>query len=365
MLVDRRMRRIARVVVVVVVSSVVAPRARGDECGFFARMGARVTMASATCELTVVAGKTEGVVRELHPGGTLLRAEPFKGGERVGPRIELTPDGKVVDLVCAEKSFVKEDRGPCGHDGKVATVSFFDPDGKPRRFTVKHERGRRLEQETVDGRGRQTVVRYLPDGHEEGTIRHANGKTARTFVSLTNGRYDGAAKEWNEAGQLLEDDRYAQGKLVAQKLYFQNGAVKLDAVLDEKTGIVAAKQFRGTGKLSEEGAYKPGRCWGDRCDFQRLEGHGVIKSYDDRGQLSDEAQWSDGKRDGYHRVYHRNGKVATEETYKAGTRTRLKCLDPGGATELEEEYFEDGSRKAAGRAVPQEERDEKRYCVAR
>jgi antitoxin component YwqK of YwqJK toxin-antitoxin module len=209
------------------------------------------------------------------------------------------------------------------------------------------------------------LVRYLPDGREEGTIRFSNGKTAQTFVSLGNGRYDGPYKEWNEAGQLLEESRYAKGKLVAQKLYFQNGAVKLDAVLDEKTGVVAAKQFRDTGKLSEEGSYKPGRCWGDHCDFQHLDGHGVIKSYDERGQLTEEAQWSDGKRDGYHRVYHRNGKLATEEAYKRGTRSRLKCLDPSGATELEEEYFEDGSRKAAGRAVPQEEREQKKYCEPR
>jgi hypothetical protein len=208
------MRRIAGVLVLFV-TSVAASRARADQCGFIARTGGKVSMASGTCdlgdddqkktgkerclhdgkpvgafvwrdgkrdgdgwytdyndqkiearwragvidgpvkvyaksgallcELTVAAGKTQGVVRDLHPNGTLRRAELFKDGKETGPRIELTPDGKVVDLVCADKSFVKEDRGPCGHDGKIATVPLFDADGKPRRFTVKHERGRRLE----------------------------------------------------------------------------------------------------------------------------------------------------------------------------------------------------------------------------
>ena len=57
------------------------------------------------CTMTVVNGKTEGVVRELWPGGQLKQATLFKGGEASGPTLGLTQDGKVFELTCAESSF--------------------------------------------------------------------------------------------------------------------------------------------------------------------------------------------------------------------------------------------------------------------
>jgi len=127
------------------------------------------------CTMTVVNGKTEGVVRELWPGGHLKQATLFKNGEGTGPKIQLLDDGKVVDLTCDEKSFTPEDRRLCGHDGSVATVQFFHPDGKQRAYLARYRAGKLLEEETVDDKDQPMVRKHLDDRIEVTLRKHVDG----------------------------------------------------------------------------------------------------------------------------------------------------------------------------------------------
>ncbi|HZW90641.1 MAG TPA: hypothetical protein VFF12_16270, partial [Myxococcaceae bacterium] len=56
------------------------------------------------------------------------------------------------------------------------------------------------------------------------------------------------------------------------------------------------------------------------------------------------------------KVFHRNGKPASEETFAQGKPRKLRCWASDGKVQLEEEYFEDGSRKGSGPAPSSEER---------
>ena len=115
------------------------------------------------CTMTVVNGKTEGVVRELWPGGQLKRATLFKGGEEAGQKLGLVQDGKVFELLCGESSFTPEDRKLCGFEGGVSTVQFVQPDGRERKYLARYQKGQLLEEETVDEQGRPMVRKHAGD----------------------------------------------------------------------------------------------------------------------------------------------------------------------------------------------------------
>jgi hypothetical protein len=123
------------------------------------------------CTLTVVNGKTEGVVRELWPGGQLKRATLFKAGEESGPKLGLLQDGKVFELTCGDSSFTPEDRKLCGFESGVSTVQFFQGDGRPRQYLARYQKGRLLEEETVDDQYAQGQVRKLRCWGSDGAVR--------------------------------------------------------------------------------------------------------------------------------------------------------------------------------------------------
>jgi len=303
------------------------------------------------CTMTVVNGKTEGPVRELWPGGQLKRATLFKGGEASGPKLGLTQDGKVFELTCGESSFTPEDRKPCGFEGGVSTVQFVQPDGRERKYLARYQKGRILEEETVDDQGRPMVRKHDGD-RVDVTQRFENGKTYRAY-STVKGDYDGDFKEWSAEGRPVEESRYAKGRVVTRTRYYLNGKPKQELSVDPGSGVISAKDFYDTGTPSRTGTYRP--CRSDRClDYPTPEG--TVREYAEDGRLARESQYASGELDGVRRVFHKNGKPASEETYAKGQLRKLRCWGSDGAVRLEEEYFEDGSRKGTGPAPSSEER---------
>jgi antitoxin component YwqK of YwqJK toxin-antitoxin module len=309
------------------------------------------------CTLSVVHGKTEGVVRELWPSGHLKQATLFKNGEESGPKLQLLDDGRVVALTCGETSFTPEDRKLCGHDGAVSTVQFFQINGERRAYLARYRAGRLLEEETVDDRG-QPVTRKHVDERVEVTRRFASGQLYRTYVTV-KGDYEGDFKEWTQEGRLVEESRYAKGKPTARKRYYLNGKVKQELAVDPRSGIITVREFHDTGLPKQTGTYQP--CRTDRC-FEHPTPDGTVREYAEDGRLERETQYAAGELDGVRRVLHRNGKTAAEETYVQGRVRKLSCWSSSGQLELEEEYFEDGSRKSGAPTMSREERTQKGIC---
>ena len=303
------------------------------------------------CTMTVVNGKTEGVVRELWPGGQLKRATLFKGGEEAGPKLGLVQDGKVFELTCGESSFTPEDRKLCGFEGGVSTVQFVQPDGRERKYLARYQKGQLLEEETVDEQGRPMVRKHAGDWVDV-TRKFETGKTYRSY-STVKGDYDGDFKEWNAEGQRVEEARYGKGRVISRTRYYLNGKTKQELSVDPKSGVITAKEFYDTGTPKQTGTYQP--CRNDRClDWPTPEG--TVREFAEDGRLERESQYAGGHLDGVRRVFHRNGKPASEETYAKGQVRKLRCWASDGKVQLEEEYFEDGSRKGSGPAPSSEER---------
>ena len=310
------------------------------------------------CTLTVVNGKTEGVVRELWPSGHLKQATLFKGGEEVGPKIQLLDDGKVVGLACGEQSFTPEDRKPCGHDGSVSTVQFFHADGKQRAYVAKYRGGKLLEEETVDEKGQPMTRKHLDDRIEV-SRRFTDGKPFRTYATTLKGDLDGDFKEWNPEGRAVEDSHYTKGKLTGRKRYYLNGKPKQELTVDPQSGAITAREFYDTGTLKQTGTYQP--CRNERC-FDWPTPDGTIREYAEDGRLVRESQYAAGELNGVRRVLFRSGKPVSEETFAKGTLRKLRCWGADGQLQLEEEYFEDGSRKSGTPALSREERAQKGIC---
>ena len=303
------------------------------------------------CTMTVVNGKTEGVVRELWSGGQLKRATLFKGGEESGPKLGLTQEGKVFELTCGESSFTPEDRKLCGFEGGLSTVQFVQQDGRPRAYLARYQKGVLLEEETVDDQGRPMIREHAGD-RVDVTCNFENGKPYRTYSTL-KGDYDGDFKEWNKDGQLVEASKYSKGRVITRTRYYLNGKPKQELTVDPKTGVITAREFYDTGIQKQTGTYQP--CRNDRClDWPTPEG--TVREFAEDGRLKMESQYAGGELDGVRRVFHRNGKPASEETFAQGKPRKRRCWASDGKVQLEEEYFEDGSRKGSSPAPSSEER---------
>ena len=303
------------------------------------------------CTMTVVNGKTEGVVRELWPGGQLKRATLFKAGEEAGPKLELLQDGKVVELTCGEASFTPEDRKPCGFEGGISTVQFFHGDGRERKYLARYQKGRLLEEETVDDQGHSMVRKH--DGERVSVTRQFdNGQTYRSYSTVKD-NLDGDFKEWNRDGRLVEASRYEKDRIVSRTRYYLNGKTKQELTVDPKTGAISAKEFYDTGTPKQTGTYQP--CRNDRClDWPTPDG--TVREFAEDGHLERESQFVAGTLEGVRRVFHKNGKPASEETYAQGRARKLRCWASDGRVVFEEEYFEDGSRKSGSPQMSSEER---------
>jgi antitoxin component YwqK of YwqJK toxin-antitoxin module len=273
------------------------------------------------CTMTVVNGKTEGVVRELWPGGMLKRATLFKGGEASGPTLGLVEDGKVFELTCSESSFTPEDRKLCGFEGGVSTVQFVQPDGRPRAYLARYRGGQLLEEETVDEQGRPMVRKHAGD-RVDVTRKFENGKTYRSY-STVKGDYDGDFKEWNAEGQRVEESKYAKGRVASRTRYYLNGKTRQELSVDPKSGVITAKEFYDTGTPKKTGTYQP--CRNDRClDWPTPEG--TVREFAEDGRLERESQYAGGQLDGVRRVFHRNGKPRERGDLRQGAGPKAALL---------------------------------------
>ncbi len=294
-------------------------------------------------------GNTQGPDRTFWPNGRVKTEETAENGQTVGLKKRYFESGKLEDLLfyqagrevfamayypegylyelrCPKSSVTPEDRKPCGFEGPLETT-LLRSDGKPGArqtweqgvlvasttyredgslwWQYSRDQGRRVQRMHSSAEGK-TVLReeriYEPDD---------------AFLTSRQGALQ-TRKQWGANGQLIEHLQYGQGQELRAERWYLNGARKERSVLE------------GEGEAARR----------------------VLESFDDAGLLQNLTRTTlRGARTGVQQGFHRNTRLAQEDTYSApdaqGT-TRLiarKTWDEGGQMTADDEILEDGSRK--------------------
>lgn len=290
-------------------------------------------------------GNKQGRSREFSPSGQVLRDETYDNGSVVGPsrqyhgngrlrRItfhapprgelayaEFTSNGQLGELRCADEPRLAPDVGDgqlCGFHG-VSRVELFRENQKPwARLSLDH--GKPVLQELLHDNG-AIAQRIELSGQQRLEQRFSpRGVKLREerFTLTDRDRRPEMTQIYAEDGKLLEDRRWADGKLASEQAYYLNGQMKRQTVYDTDHGQTV-RQYHDNGQLASEGRY---------LGISRYRQVPV----------------------GSHRSFDEQGHARSESTYDdRGRLTRERSWDADGALLRDDEVFEDGSRKAFAR----------------
>ena len=320
-------------------------------------------------------GNSDGLERVYSVDGKLVREESYRDGKSHGTRhdyfssgetraIAVYEDGhakfeasyrspgKLERLRCGERSLIPEDKSLCGFGGKTVKVELYGykdrlervqtlSEGKVLDVSVMNQDGKVVQHETVQG-GSSKVTEMFPDGklkieaEYKGRVLH------------------GHEREYHTSGKLIRHTVWDEGRMASEETFFLNGQPK------ERTSrkrvkdqwFIAREEFWDTGKLKSSGLFVEQNrtsSWQgyalDRWTYQ--ERVGEHRWFFEDGTPSEVASYDfQGRLDGERKTFHTNGRLASQESYQAGTLRLKKAWDEKGTLLVDEEYFEDGSRKS-------------------
>lgn len=188
--------------------------------------------------------------------------------------------------------------------------------------------------------------------HGPAKIYYRNG-ALRGEASFAHGKWEGELKAYSEDGRVLREGHFnggdgvekeydAEGHLKAEtsyenqkrhgirKEYYRNGSLKYEDTF-HRNYRVERKKYSKDGTL--EFAEKYQENWVNRTLFylavnlNETIDPDVVKKYYLDGSLKEEVTSRMGTRDGISRVYHRNGLLKYEDTFRNGRFLRRKYYD--------------------------------------
>lgn len=270
-------------------------------------------------------GNTVGLLRAFYDDGPLRRAAFHGADGREQAAVEFTEKGQLSALRCGEKpvlSPVVVDAKLCGFGGTSAPVEFFSSrgelrwrivyaNGKRARAEAFFDNGKTSQLDEVAG-GRQTTVRFTPEGLKRQEIVSATGE---------RGNLRELQRDYSDRGTLAREQRWAAGELVGDDTFYLNGQPKSKTSYAREADRIVSevRQFHDNGKLASEGRYA-------QAGRYRELALGTHKSYAENGALAGES------------IYDEKGRLS-----------RQRAWDETGKLVRDEEVFEDGSRKAFAR----------------
>lgn len=277
-------------------------------------------------------GTTVGLARAWYPAGGLRRVafHDDKGQELAVA--EFNPQGQLADLRCDTQPRLApaaDDAAWCGHRG-ASTVSVYASDGR-LRGKASYDRGERTAREALWDNGKtQEREQVSADG---GTLhafdREGVKRREQQWVWADEGRRRRITvleREFHESGALQRERRWtrlpAGVQLAAETQWYLNGQPRVRTVYepaDKDTLVRREQSFGDDGKVRFEGQWLVAGRYEERPQ-------GTHKQFDERGRLRQEL------------VYDARGRLARERVF-----------DEAGKLLRDDELFEDGSRKSAGR----------------
>ncbi len=278
-------------------------------------------------------GNRDGEFKQFDPEGTLIAEERYANGDTVGmqtyyhknkqvrrrsfnePRkgslasIEYNDRGQLMQLRCADKSLLGEDRGLCGFDGRIADVMLHNAKGDVVA-KARYENGKRLSLTAFDAQG--AVARSEEAQGERRTLREHFPDGPLRLETVVTGNRKESERELAKSGQPLRETRWQDGRMTEETLWYLNGQQKSKTRYEREGNrvLVKAEEFWDNGKM--------------RARTVRDERRSFV---------------------GMQQSFNESGALESEATYEQGKLTRKKNYKDGKLV-LDEEYFEDGSRKS-------------------
>mgnify|MGYP003769478613 CR=1 FL=1 len=225
-------------------------------------------------------GNTQGVAREFHPNGKLKSEGEYDNGRPVGVTrsyfpdghvqalryyekagtsaavtLEYNADGSLKDLRCGKRSFLAEDKTPCGFVGE-STVELHDMKGRlVERRVYRQGEVQRIEQFGRDGR-LAASVETTAQGRIERTY-HPDGKPAQEVVIRDGWKV--STTEWYMNGKVRSRTTREPVEREARTVVDQYRDDGTPAYHEESIGErrVQSRKFAAGGVLEEEADYAP------------------------------------------------------------------------------------------------------------
>lgn len=295
------------------------------------------------CEVPInKEGKPDGIVKEYSPEGKLAHGFRMADGKRKGGFVEFDKNGGLKSFACEESPVFDGDQERCGFNGKSGVVELKNG------TILTHVKGRLTAKETTSADGSKSVIKFINPGTneemEQVTEYGKNGKLYRNF-SVKNKNREGKYLEYSDNGKLVVEREYKEGVPVVEKSYYLNGKLKEHSTRQPDNTSVSKKGYWDNGQLQSEGVFAFKREGYYGSSWTDIVPVGKISNYAENGSLSEEAYYDkEGKLDGVSIFIDEKGK-RTEAVYLKGILTAKKIFSPDNKLELEEEYYEDGSRK--------------------
>jgi antitoxin component YwqK of YwqJK toxin-antitoxin module len=276
-------------------------------------------------------GNRDGESKTYDADGTLLAHERYVNGSNVGVQpydcknkqikrltyseanrsdianIEYNERGQLTELRCTDRSVIEADRKLCGFD-RAADVDFYNSKGDVVA-QARYENGKRVAFKALGSTG--TLARTEEVQGERRVVRtnFPDGQLRLETTSVGNRKEH--EREFAKSGQPVRETRWLDGRQSEETLWYLNGQLKSKTrwQRDGKNVVVATEEFWDNGKPQSR-----------TVRDERYRYLGIQQHFDESGAL------------------------VGEETYERGVLTRRRDYK-GGRLVLDEQYYEDGSRK--------------------
>jgi antitoxin component YwqK of YwqJK toxin-antitoxin module len=257
-------------------------------------------------------GSHAGLSRYLHRNGAVSRLSWSEPGRGTLAEIGYTERGQLAALRCGPRSLFDEDRKPCGFEGAVES-DLHDARGEVVA-QVRHDQGVRVAFRTYAAPG---VLAGSEDVEGSRTVRrqyHPGGALRLETVLVERRRQ--SEREFARTGQRIRETEWDDAGRAVESTWYLNGAMKRrdSRTVYEGTPATAVEEWWDNGQLRLRGTYG-----------ERGRPLGVVQTF------------------------HESGPPESELYYERGNVARRRAFDTSGRLVLDEEYFEDGSRKSTMR----------------
>ena len=273
-------------------------------------------------------GLLSGSVREWHETGALSIDSHFAQGERDGLFQTFSPEGILLEQISYSQGV---ENGPC---------STYYPNGALKEkihFTMGQRDG---IEETYYAKGQIAQQISWQTGLKEGPVSqwYENGGL-RLTGSYHNDKEEGLFAEYNPEGQLVLESSFQSGKrhgrlqqrdpsgmITMYEATFENGLLQGEI-----------RRYFENGKLAFQGMYKQGKPIGCHTSW-----HPAVDSKAEP-QVAMMANFNEvGVKDGTQRLFHPNGQLGREVTFKNGLmHGERKDWNPAGKL-IRSASFKDG-----------------------
>lgn len=199
-------------------------------------------------------------------------------------------------------------------DGSEKITIFFAAD-KPREEYVMKDGKLEGTFKLWDVNGRLTEESQYKNNILDGVQKnfYTNG-AVKTEITYAEGKKNGPTKNWYQDGKQSSEMEYRDNKNVGSTSFYPDGSIRMKERLDEATGILYTEAFYTNGVLSHSFGAKGNRKEGT-----------LIKNAPTGFKVA-EASYTNGKNDGWCRVWNEQGELDTELFYQDGQIDRSQNM---------------------------------------